>query len=362
MNDISDLIQEQVKEAFNNKTILNVCGGESKNFYGNEQLGERLDVAGHSGILSYEPSELVMTARAGTKLSEIEKLLDENKQSLPFEPPAYGENATIGGTIACNFSGPSRFYVGAARDFVLGCRIVNGKGELLRFGGEVMKNVAGYDVSRLMTGAMGTLGVLMDISFKVLPKPQHEVSLRFEMSRNEAITKLHLWRQQYLPISASCVYNNQLTIRLSGSKQSINKTLKMLGGEFIESKNPTQFWLDLKEHKNNFFNTSKDLWRLSLPSNTPLLAIDGESLYEWGGALRWFNSDEDVKAIQQIAQNNSGHATLFRSHVVGNVDKKATSRFQPLEPAILKIHKNLKYAFDPHFILNPQRMYGYVNE
>jgi len=347
--DISQQLQAKVLNAYETKTALNIQAGSSKQFYGHKIVAKTLDVSEHQGIISYEPTELVITARAGTRLSDIRKTLDESNQMLAFEPPAFSESATLGGTIACNFSGPRRAYTGAARDFVLGTSIINGKAELLSFGGQVMKNVAGYDASRLMCGAMGGLGVILDVSLKVLPEPETEITLEHQCDIHQAQKNIHQWVKQSLPVSASCFFNGQLYVRLSGNNSAVRSAQKIIGGETLS--NNTEFWLSIKEQKNDFFKTDKPLWRLSLASNTPELDLAGDTLYEWSGALRWLITDESPEKIQQALNAVGGQATLFRNPQ-SNIDV-----FQALSPGILSVHKQLKKAFDPQNILNPGRMY-----
>jgi glycolate oxidase FAD binding subunit len=344
MTNISTQLQQQVQTAIETATPLYIRGGNSKAFYGRKPTGTPLNLSDHRGITNYEPTELVITARAGTPLKEIENTLSSENQMLGFEPPAFGETATLGGTIACNFSGPRRPYTGAARDFVLGCQLLNGKGEILHFGGEVMKNVAGYDVSRLMVGALGTLGVLLEISLKVLPKPETELTLVQELSAEQALKHLHEWGLKPLPISASCFYDNQLFIRLSGA--SVAAAQKTIGGEIMN--NAKDFWQQLKEHQLPFFNTTTPLWRLSLSSDTP---PNGECLYEWGGAQRWLKTDTETAIIRETAQNAGGHATLFRA--LDSTDEV----FHPLPEGLMRIHQQLKQAFDPKIIFNQGRLY-----
>ena len=352
--DISQQLQQQVAQAYQQAAALRIVGGNNKAFYGraDDRLvsAETLDVSGHQGVLSYEPTELVITARAGTPLIEIEKLLDDNGQMLPFEPPAFGETATIGGTIACNLSGPRRAYAGAARDFLLGCKIINGKGEILSFGGEVMKNVAGYDVSRLMAGALGTLGVLLEVSLKVLPKAERQQTQLFHCSSVEALDKIHNWSQTPLPITASSFHDSVLRVRLSGATEAVKAAIDTVGGESIDTAG--QYWHDLKEQRLEFFDTDKPLWRISLASDIESFTDEDDSnfLYEWGGALRWLKSDIPADIIQQAATDIEGHALLFRH-------PERQTCFQSLSPGLLRIHKNLKQAFDPENILNPGKLY-----
>jgi len=362
-SDISQQLQQQIQRAYEkssteSSSTIRIVGGNSKHFYGHPVSAETLDVLGHRGVLSYEPTELVITSRAGTPLAEIEKLLDEHGQILPFEPPSFGENATIGGTIACNFSGPRRAYAGAARDFLLGCKIINGKGDILTFGGEVMKNVAGYDVSRLMAGAMGTLGVLLEVSLKVLPKAELESTQMFHCSSAEALDRMHAWSQTPLPISASSFHDSVLRVRLSGATKAVKAAVQTVGGDSVEDAN--NYWQQLKEQQLDFFTTDKPLWRISLASDSDSFASDSghdenDFLFEWGGALRWLKSDAPAGVIQKAAADAEGHAVLFRNGTQQNTIQPCL--FQPLPPGLLRIHKNLKQAFDPANILNPGKLY-----
>ena len=361
-SDLSESLQQQILNACEQSTALRIVGGNSKAFYGRadkrQPSADTLNAASHCGVLNYEPTELVITARAGTPLTEIEELLATNGQMLAFEPPAFGNNATIGGTIACNFSGPGRAYAGAARDFLLGCKIINGKGELLSFGGEVMKNVAGYDVSRLMAGAMGTLGVLLEVSLKVLPKAETESTQLLQCSPHEALERMHAWSQTPLPVSATSYHNSNLHIRLSGAKKAVDAAINIIGGESIE--NAGHYWHQLKEQQLDFFITDQSLWRISLASDNQSFAPDvghdeNDFLYEWGGALRWFKSNEPASKIQHAAATADGHATLFRHPQ--QQDQPRSDFLQPLTPGLLRIHRNLKQAFDPNAVLNPGRLY-----
>lgn len=344
-NDISQKLAEAVKAAAAARTPLTIAGSGSKRFYTGKPEGEPLDVTGHRGIVSYEPTELVVTARAGTPLAEIEAALSEKGQMLGFEPPYFGAAATLGGTIACGFSGPRRPYAGAARDFVLGTKIINGKGEILKFGGEVMKNVAGYDVSRLMVGALGTLGVLLEISLKVLPKPAKELALSFETPADKAIATMNAWAGRPLPLSAACHLDNTLYIRLSGTEPGVRAASTKLGGAVVE--NSDGFWRELREHQRNFFQNDIPLWRLSVPPATAPINLPGKWLIDWGGAQRWLKSDAAATDVQLHAEQAVGYATLFR-HGTRN-----GATFHPLSAQLATLHLNLKRAFDPDGIINP---------
>jgi len=348
-NDHTEQMQAQIKEAIASKQALVIRGGRSKDFLGRKVGCTHLNTLGHKGVTKYEPGELILTARSGTPLKEIKKLLAEQGQMLAFEPPAFGDKATLGGTIACGLSGPRRPYVGSARDFVLGTKIINGKGEILQFGGEVMKNVAGYDVSRLMTGAYGTLGLLLEISLKTMPSPEKETTLVFEHSAAEAIQRINQLASQPLPISGACHIKGKLYLRLSGLTVSVNAACKELGGEILDD--AETFWEQLREQQLPEFKTENNFWRISVPPTTAPLSLSGETIIDWGGGLRWLTSNEVSQSVRQAALKAGGHATLFRNHDgFGEV-------FQPLKPSIKQLHKNLKHAFDPHDILNPSKMY-----
>ena len=354
----SDFIRDvcaRVAEAAAGKRALRIRGGGSKDFYGGAPAGEILDIGGYAGIIAYEPKELVLTVRAGTALAEVERALAAERQMLPFEPPHFagdGESrATIGGTVAAGLSGPRRPYAGSVRDFVLGTRIVNGRGEDLSFGGRVIKNVAGYDVSRLMTGALGTLGVITEISFKVLPRPPAEATLAFEMDADAAIQQANRWAGQPLPLSATAWQDGILRVRLSGARTAIDAAVKRLGGEEVAG--GEDYWRELREHRLPFFESGRALWRLSLPQTAEAHAISAPQLVEWGGGLRWVAADLDPFGIRSTVEKAGGHATLFRG------GDRAAGAFHPLKPAILKIHRRLKAAFDPEGILNPGRMYDF---
>ena len=341
---------ERVKDHAARKAPLRIRGGGTKDFYGAAREGEVLDVASYAGIVAYEPKELVVTVRAGTKLRDLEAELASQRQMLAFEPPHFGESATIGGTVACAFSGPRRPYAGSLRDFVLGTRIVNGKGEDLSFGGRVIKNVAGYDVSRLMAGALGTLGVITEISFKVLPRPAVETTLAFEWEEERATQQVNLWAGLPLPLSATSWQGGQLRVRLSGAPTAVAAAKAKMGGDEIDA---GVYWEDLREHRLPFFREGVALWRLSLPQTAPRIPTPKAQLIEWGGGVRWTEGPVDVIELRSIVEKLGGHAMIFRG------GSAADGIFHPLRPALGKIHKRLKLAFDPADILNPGRMYDF---
>lgn len=350
MQDLTPL-KERILSAASADTPLVIRGGGSKDFYGRAASGEVLDTRLCSGIVSYEPSELVLTALAGTPLQEVESALAEKKQMLAFEPPRFGAAATIGGVVACGLSGPRRPYAGSVRDYVLGVQCMNGRGEILKFGGQVMKNVAGYDVSRLMTGALGTLGLLLEVSLKVQPMPEHELSLAGNADFATALRWMNVWAGQPLPLSAACHSEETLRIRLSGNRNAVVAAARSLVKVVAAEEDPV-FWRELREQQLPFFqNSSRPLWRLSVPPATPALEIRGDWLCDWGGAQRWLRSEESPARIQMVTQQAGGHATLFRG------GDRHGSVFQPLAPALHALHARLKLAFDPARVLNRGRMY-----
>ncbi|MCC6207035.1 MAG: glycolate oxidase subunit GlcE [Gammaproteobacteria bacterium] len=347
--DMTRELQETVRMAYERRIPLSILGGNSKRFFGRPARGEPFSLAAHRGIVNYEPAELVITARSGTPLDEVETLLRKHGQMLAFEPPHFGVGATLGGTIACGISGPRRPYAGAARDHLLGVRCLSGEGRLLRFGGEVVKNVAGFDAFRLMAGALGTLGVLLEVSLKVLPRPEHTVTLAFECRLREALNKFNDWHRSPLPISAGTADDARLYVRLEGSVEGVQAVRDKLGGDIVPG--GMTFWDDLREHRHPFFADNDPLWRLSLPPATPPLSIVGRWLIDWGGAQRWLKTALPPKLIRETAARHGGHAQLFRG------GERDGAVFHPLPVALLDLHKNLKQAFDPRGILNPQRMY-----
>ncbi|MES1926920.1 glycolate oxidase FAD binding subunit [Salinisphaera sp. T31B1] len=350
--DQSAPISERVADAFARNTPLVIRAGGTKAFLGEPVAeGDDLDITGHRGIVSYEPGELVLTARAGTPLVEIEQALAEQNQMLAFEPPHYGEQATLGGTVAAGVSGPARPFTGAARDFVLGTRIVNGRGEVLRFGGEVMKNVAGYDLSRLMAGAFGTLGVLLDISLKVLPVPRDQVTLVFEKDADSALAHFSECLLRPWPITAAYWEAGRSYLRLAGAATSVESAAKALGGERLDD--DRRFWRDIREHQSAFFQDSRPLWRLSVAPATPALDLAGDCVIDWGGAQRWLVSDADADTVRARAAELGGHASLYSRQT----DTSVTPRFHPLPAPMMAIHKRVKQSLDPAGVFNRGRLY-----
>ena len=352
---------DQVQAARAAKVPLAITGGHTKAFYGEAPQGEPLDVKPLAGISSYEPSELVVTVRGGTPLAELEAALAEQGQCLPFEPPRFGPGSTVGGMVAAGLAGPARATAGGVRDYVLGATLLNGRAEVCSFGGQVMKNVAGYDVARLLAGSMGCLGVICEVSLKVLPQPVATATLRFELDQAAALVKLNQWGGQPLPLSASAWWEGMLVLRLAGARAAVDAAVATLGGELIDAPLAATFWDGLRDHRDEFFvgahkavQGGASLWRLSLPQTAPPLALSGEQLVEWGGAQRWLCTSTPAAQLREAAAAAGGHATLFRGQ------DKSGGVFAPLSPPLERIQKNLKVAFDPDHVFNPGRLYAWL--
>jgi len=348
-NDRTAELQAAVRDALADGQLLAIRGGGTKAFYGREIVGQTLEVSGHSGIVHYEPTELVVTVRAGTRLAGLEAVLAANGQQLACEPPHFGSGATVGGMVAAGLAGPRRPWGGAVRDAVLGARVLNGAGEVLRFGGEVMKNVAGYDLSRLMAGSMGVLGTLLDVSLKVMPRPQAETTRVLELEPGEALSHMVHWGRQPLPLTGTAYAAGRLHVRLAGNESAVAEAAERIGGEKLDD--GEAFWADLREQRLGFFAGEGPVWRLSLPAAAPLTELPGECLIDWSGAQRWLRSDAPATAVQAAAAAAGGHAALFRG------GDRTGEVFAPLSSPLLAVHRNLKRGMDPHGLFNPGRMY-----
>ena len=359
---LADLV-ERVRAARADKVALEIQGAGTKAFYGEAPHGQRLDVTGLAGISSYEPCELVVTVKAATPLAELEALLAESGQCLPFEPPRFGGGSqpggTVGGMVAAGLAGPARAAVGGVRDYVLGATLLNGRAELLNFGGTVMKNVAGYDVSRALAGSMGCLGVICEVSLKVLPRAHATLTLRLEMDEAQATQRMNEWGGQPLPLNATAWWEGTLVLRLAGAVAAVRAAREKLGGEVVQADMAAGFWAGLRDHSDEFFAAAAlavqggaGLWRLSVPATTPPLKLSGEQLVEWGGAQRWLCTSAPAATVREASMAAGGHATLFRA-----LDKRA-GVFTPLTPVQERIQRALKASFDPDGVFNPGRLYS----
>lgn len=353
-------LSDQVIAASKAGQRLFIRGGGTRLFYG-EPMPEAasqawLDVSAYRGVVNYEPSELVLTAKAGTPLAEVEDLLASQGQMLAFEPPRFGPADTLGGCVATGLSGPRRMAAGRASDFVLGTRMLNAAGEVLHFGGEVMKNVAGYDVSRLLTGSLGVLGALLEISLKVVPQPRCEATRVLALDEAAALKQCLSWRPHPLPISATAwmpdplANEGRLWVRLSGSESAVRQGLDQIGGNHVPENDARDFWLSLRDQTHAFFR-QRPLWRVVLPPNTN--ALDGgPMLHEWGGTLRWLAGPQNADALRARVQAAGGSACLYRH----DATTAGIATFQPMAPALMRIHQRLKQQFDPADVFNPRRL------
>jgi glycolate oxidase FAD binding subunit len=359
MNTAVEAIVERVREAHASGRALCIRGGGSKDFYGEAASGEVLDARTLGGVVEHEPTELVVTAPAGMTLVDLEAQLAAQGQCLAFEPPRFAPGSTVGGMVAAGLAGPSRPAAGSLRDALLGVVLVGGSGELMHFGGRVIKNVAGYDVSRLIAGSLGILGVIVEVSLKVLGRADAEATLRFDLKPKDALERLHDWGGRPLPLDASAWWNGNLVVRLRGSSAAVDEAARALGGDAIAPALAAPFWDALRDQNDPFFVAAAEaiehqdatLWRLSMPQTAPLLGLAGDELIEWHGAQRWLVTALPATQVREAATAVGGHATIFRSR------DKSAGVFAPLAPPLMRIHERLKREFDPKGILNPGRLY-----
>jgi glycolate oxidase FAD binding subunit len=355
MDEAIEALAEQIRAAASARTPLRIRAGGSKDFYGNPPHGAMLDPRAACGVVAYEPTELALAARCGTTLAEIETLLESHGQMLAFEPPRFAAGATIGGCIACGLAGPRRasagYAYGGVRDFVLGARLLDGRSQLLSFGGMVMKNVAGYDAARLLVGSLGALGVIVEVSLKVVPRHPVETTLQFSMGESAALNQLNTWGGLPLPISASAWQGETLRIRLAGSTAAVTSAAARLGGEALAPEIGAAHWLGLREQTDPFFAGDTPLWRLSLPPTAAPLGLSPRQLIEWGGAQRWIRTDRPAAEIRARAAESGGHATLFRG------GDRSAGVFSPLSLGLAAIHQRLRSQFDPDGIFDAGRLF-----
>ena len=344
--DDSERLIAAVGEALAADAPLAICGRGSKAFLAADTGGAMLAIGDHSGVIDYRHDELVLTARSGTPLVELRRVLAAHGQMLAFDPPTFAGDGSLGGAVAAGLSGPGRPWYGALRDAVLGVTIVNGLGERLRFGGSVMKNVAGYDVSRLMVGAFGTLGVLLDVSVKVLPLPLAESTRSFELDRDAALARVVAWARTPLPLSATCHVDGRLRVRLSGTEKGVRAAAALVGGDEVPY--ATEFWDSLRDRTHRYFDGARPL-RVALPSAAAYPDLPGDWLTEWGGAQRWLKTDAAIADVDAAARRGGGRATAFGG-----------PNSQPFDEGALKYYRRLKHAFDPHAILNRGRLFAEI--
>ncbi len=352
MSDQSQYLLEQVHDARSSGNTLNIVGGGSKRFLGREQSADAtVELADHAGIVSYEPVELVLTARSGTRLRDIESTLAAHGQALAFEPPHFSEHATLGGTLSCNQSGPARPWNGSVRDAVLGIRLINGFGEHLRFGGQVMKNVAGYDLSRAQAGAFGTLGVITEISLKVLPRPEASLTLAQEQDATGAIQAMNEYARCSQALTGACWVGGFLYLRLAGANSAVTAAARACGGDVLDDES---FWYSIKEQQHPFFAGEQNVWRFSIKPDAQHWREDGEWLIDWGGAQRWLRGEYNFATLESEAMVAQGQVGLFR----GKQRKGET--FATPSPGVKLLHQRLKKAFDPQGVFNPGRLYSWM--
>ncbi len=359
--DDTQALVDAVRLAARRREPVRIVGSDSKRFLGRRTAyAQELVTRQHCGIVRYQPEELVLTARAGTPMAQIDALLADQGQHLPFDPPRFGDHGgTLGGAISCGLSGPARPFVGAARDFVLGLRMINGRGQVLRFGGEVMKNVAGYDVSRLLTGALGTLGLLLDISVKVLPAPRVTRTLSALLDQRTAIEQLTALRAHSFPLTGAMWHEGELSLRLAGSEQAVEEATRR-AGEHVDAMrvdDDDERWSALRDLRLPAFERTPEqgLYRLSVMAASRPLDLPGPCVLDWGGAQRWLVSTAGLSELRNEARALGGHATCY--HAPDNAQDAPEEPFHPLPPALYATHRRLKAAFDPYGVLNAGRLY-----
>jgi len=349
MSDFIGQAQARVRAAQAGGAPLRLRGGGTKDFLGGELLGDVLDTRDYCGVIAYDPSELVITVKAGTPIAEVEAELAASGQCLPFEPPHFGAGATVGGCVASGLSGPRRPYAGAVRDYLLGVTLIDGRGDLLRFGGQVMKNVAGFDTFRLQAGAMGTLGLITEVSFKVLPLPAADETLVFEADACSAIATMNKLAGQPLPLAGAVHDAGRMLLRLAGNPAAVRAAIARLGSERLPD--AASYWTSIREHRHPFFAGGAPLWRLAVKPTTPVLArAGGDELIDWGGGQRWLRCALSVDAMRELLKPHGGHLTAWRG-------APRALAFQPPAPAVMALHRRLKASFDPAGIFNRGRLY-----
>jgi len=350
-NEYIKRFSDQIKQAHDENSSVFIRGGASKAFLMDAQASsEILDLSDYCGIISYEPSELVITLRAGTLVKSVVSMLSSRNQCFPFEPPILSEASTVGGMVASGFSGPSRPFTGSLRDAVLGVKMLNGKGEVLKFGGEVIKNVAGYDISRLMAGSFGTLGAILEVSIKVIPKPKAQATVVLKANSQNLLSQMHKLRQTQPNINGLAAVDSKIYCRVGCGETSVSYTTRKIGGEILEE--GEEFWNDLNNQTHPFFQSREPLWRLSLAPATKSLLTDSSSVFDWGGALRWVKADIAIADVQHLAKESHGSAMpFFRG--------KDVPALYSLPGPLFHLHNRVKHSLDPKGIFDAS---GFVEE
>lgn len=352
MSDQTQALQQQVREAQQSRTPLRIMGGDSRGFLPQSRAKQPLNLSQHHGVLQYQPEELVITLRAGTPLGEVTTLLQSHQQQLAFDPPRFSANSTIGGAVATAMAGPGRPWQGGVRDHLLGAKVLSGSGELLSFGGEVVKNVAGYDLFRPMAGAYGTLGVMLELSIKTLPQSAMEYHAVLESMEEEALHTMQQIRQQNLPLSGLCWHQNEIHLRLSGTAVELEQYIPKLQQQGFTPQQGSPFWQQLRDQQLELFNSTDPIWRISLPPTAPALSQlrcsdELEQILNWGGAERWIRGIVPESRLRSEVEALGGHATLLRNAT------PEMERFHPRPPLIQRIEQQLRTTMDPAGILNP---------
>lgn len=345
-------LQQQVLDAVERAEPLCIVAGNSKRHLGRDPVGRVIELGDYAGVVDYEPTELVITVRAGTRITDLQAVLAEQQQTLACDPPVFDGRATVGGTLACCQSGPARPWVGSIRDQVLGVRLINGKGEQLRFGGQVMKNVAGYDLSRLQAGAMGAFGLLTEVSLRVLPKPRSSITVTRSLDADEAVQAMSVIGKTPAPLSGAAWHAGKLYLRLSGEDPVVEAAAAHLEGERLV--NDGAFWESLRDQTLPWFMSANNLWRFSVRASSPHALPQEDWLLDWGGAQRWLSGDHDHDELQQLASDLRGEVTRIRGG-----DREA-ERLPTVSPGKRTLLTRIKQAFDPAGVFNPGRLYSWM--
>lgn len=353
--DLTTELADAVRAAEAAGRAMRIVGGDTKRFYGRLVQATDLSLAGHAGIVTYDPAELVLTARAGTRLADVETLLQAHGQRLPFEPPAFGPQATIGGTVAAGLAGPARAARGPVRDYVLGARLLASGGRVLRFGGEVMKNVAGYDVSRLLAGSLGILGVILEVSLKVLPAPAATRTLCRRMDANTAVEHLAAATRRGVPVTGSFWCDDLLHVRLEGSEAALDAGASTIGGDRLAAQEAAQLWRDVREQAHPFFAPGQSLWRVTASLRAPMPATASRAIaFEWNGLQRWAVGDDALRSLTEPDSLRSSTSLFRTADGASGPDQEV---FPPLPEPLMRLHRAVKATFDPRGAFNPGRMY-----